>query len=301
MKILIVGSFGIDSIETPFGKAENVVGGSAVYISLAASYFSPSRICGVVGGDFPKEILKLFKEKNIDTCGLEIIENENTFAWKGIYHNDFNTRDTVYTHLNVFENFSPKIPEAYKNSEIICLGNIDPTLQLQVLEQIPNPKFVVCDTMNFWINGKLDEVKKVLTKINVLIINDLEAKELSKENNLFLAAKKILQFGPKILIIKKGENGAILFNGENKFILPAFPIVNVSDPTGAGDCFFGGFVGWLSKTEDFSDKNLRQAIIYANVLASFCVEDFSIRKIQNLTIDEINFRYKEFISYVSLL
>ncbi len=296
MSLLVVGSIGIDTIETPFGKAENVVGGSSIYISLASSYFAAPRLVGVAGDDFSKSAIELLKRKNVDMEGLEIIKGGKTFRWGGKYHLDFNVRDTLYTELNVFQIFNPKIPNTYKASEYVCLGNIDPVLQLSVLDQLTKPKLVVCDTMNFWIEGKLADLKKTLERVDVLLANDSEVKLLTNESNLFRAAKHLWKMGPKILIIKKGEHGAILLTEKTTFITPAFPLESVFDPTGAGDSFAGGFIGWLAKTDDISDENLKRAVVYGSTIASFCVEKFSIDKLKELTHFEIETRYRAFRS-----
>ena len=294
MSLLVVGSIGIDTIETTFGNAENVVGGSAIYISLASSYFSPVRLVGVCGDDFPKDAIQLLKRKNVDLEGMEIVKGGKTFRWGGKYHYDMNMRDTLFTDLNVFHTFDPKIPASYKNSNYVCLGNIDPVLQLRVVQQLQQPKLVVCDTMNFWIEGKPDELQQTLQHVDVLVANDSEARLLSGEPNLFRAAKIIRGMGPKIIIIKKGEHGALLITENTTFVAPAFPLENIHDPTGAGDCFAGGFTGWLAKTDDISDENLKRAVIYGSTLASFCVEKFSIDRIKELTHFEIQTRYRGF-------
>ncbi|MBM4165987.1 MAG: sugar kinase [Ignavibacteria bacterium] len=294
MSLLVVGSIGIDTIETPLGKVENVIGGSAIYISLAASFFTLPQLVGVCGDDFPSEEIALLKQHNVDLEGLEIVQGGKTFRWGGKYHLDTNNRDTLFTHLNVFQTFSPKIPASYRSSKYVCLGNIDPILQSRVLEQMEQPSLVVCDTMNFWIEGKLAELKKTLERVDVLLANDSEVKLLTNESNLFRAAKHLWKMGPKILIIKKGEHGAILLTEKTTFITPAFPLESVLDPTGAGDSFAGGFIGWLAKTNDISDENLKRAVVYGSTLASFCVEKFSIAKIQELVERDIHSRYRAF-------
>ena len=295
MSVLVVGSVAYDGIETPFGKVERTLGGSATYISLASSYFTdPIKLVGVVGKDFNASDIELLKNKKVDLEGLQIDESGKTFFWAGKYHFDLNNRDTLDTQLNVFEKFDPVIPESYQNSKYVCLGNIAPDLQFKVLRQITNPELVICDTMNFWIEGAKEQLKKTLKKVDVLIINDSEARELSEEPNLVKAADKIRQMGPKILIIKKGEHGAMLFTSSGIFAAPAFPIIDIYDPTGAGDTFLGGFVGWLAKTEDLSDINMRRAVIYGSVLASYCVERFGTERLTTLTNKEINSRYFDF-------
>ncbi len=295
MSLLVVGSLALDTIETPFGKVENALGGSAVYISMAASFFvEPIRIVGVVGGDFPNEELKYLANRNIDFEGLQIIKNGKTFRWGGRYHYDMNTRDTLYTNLNVFENFKPILPESYKKSTYICLGNIDPVLQQCVIGQIEKPRLVVGDTMNFWINGKREDLLKAIECFNVLVLNDSEARLLSNEPNLIRAAKKIRAMGPQIVIIKKGEHGALLVTEKTIFFAPAYPIENLNDPTGAGDTFAGGFMGWIAKTDDLSEDNLKRAVIYGSTMASFCVEKFSIEKLRELSHFGIKDRFREF-------
>jgi sugar/nucleoside kinase (ribokinase family) len=294
MSLLVVGSIGIDTIETPMGKVENVIGGSAIYISLAASFFAAPRLVGVCGDDFPDEGITLLKQHHVDLEGLEIVQGGKTFRWGGKYHLDTNNRDTLFTHLNVFQTFNPKIPASYKNSKYVCLGNIDPVLQFRVLEQMEKPSFVVCDTMNFWIEGKLNELKKTLERVDALVANDSEVKLLTNETNIYRAAKKLRMLGPKILIIKKGEHGAVLLTETTTFLAPAFPLETVYDPTGAGDSFAGGFIGWLAKTDDVSDENLKRAVVYGSTLASFCVEKFSIENIQKLVERDIHSRYHAF-------
>ena len=295
MSLLVVGSLALDSIETPFGKVEDALGGSATYISTAASYFaSPVNIVGVVGGDFPQSAIEFLASRNIGTEGIETVADGKTFRWGGRYHYDLNMRDTLFTHLNVFEQFDPKIPDAYKKSKYVCLGNIDPILQRRVLEQIDRPKLVVGDTMNFWIDRKRDELLRTIALLDVLIINDSEARLLAEEANLFRAAKKILTMGAKVLIIKKGEHGALLITHTTVFSAPAYPLENIFDPTGAGDTFAGGFIGFLAKTDDISDENLKKAVIYGSAMASFCVEEFSLDALRDLTYLKIQDRYWEF-------
>lgn len=296
MSLLIVGSLAYDSIETPYEKVEDALGGSSSYISLASSYFTkPIEIVGVVGDDFKSEHLQLFKDKNIGLEGVQIIEGGKTFRWGGKYHHDFNQRDTIYTELNVFADFNPVIPESCKESEYVMLGNIDPTLQLSVLDQVRNSKFVVCDTMNLWIDIKKDDLLKVLKRIDVIIVNDSEAKLLTSEPNLIKAAKLIKEMGPKIVIIKKGEHGALLFAEDKIFSAPALPMEVVFDPTGAGDTFAGGFIGYLHRTKNHSFENLKRAVVYGSTLASFCVEHFSTRGIENLDTEKIKNRFNQFV------
>jgi sugar/nucleoside kinase (ribokinase family) len=296
MGLLVVGSIGLDTVETQFGKVENELGGSATYISVASSYFtSPVNLVGVVGDDFGHKNIDLFKSHNIQLEGLQIVKGEKTFRWGGKYHQDMNNRDTIFTELNVFEKFDPVIPESWKNCSFILLGNILPSLQLRVLDQVSNPKFVVCDTMNLWINIALDDLMKVLKRIDVLIINDSEARMLSKESNLIKAAKIIRSFGPEYLVIKKGEHGALLFGKDFTFSAPALPIETIFDPTGAGDTFAGGFTAYLHKSKKVDKESLKKAVVYGSVMASFCVEKFSTKGIENLTTEKIAQRYNEFV------
>lgn len=296
MSTLVVGSVAYDSLETPFGKAPRILGGSASYISLSASYFTkPIRLVGVVGNDFNTEDIELFKSKEIDLEGLQIDQTGKTFFWAGRYHFDLNTRDTLDTQLNVFANFNPIIPNSYQESDFVCLGNIEPGLQRKVLEQVKRPRLIICDTMNFWISGAKDSLLETLKLVDVLIINDSEARELSEQHNLIKAAETIRKMGPKILIIKKGEHGALLFTNGNLFSVPAYPIEDIFDPTGAGDTFLGGFVGWLDRSQDISDANLRRAVVFGSVMASFCVEKFGPERLTNLTDAEIYKRYNQFI------
>ena len=295
MSLLVVGSLALDTIETPFGKAENTVGGSATFISTAASYFiQPVRLVGVVGGDFPKAELEFLEQREIDLEGLQIIENGKTFHWHGKYSYDLNSRDSLTTDLNVFADFDPVIPSSFKKSQYVCLGNINPELQKKVFMQLENPKLVVADTMNFWIEGKHDALLDVLQYINIFILNDSEARELSKEFNLFKAAHKIQNMGPKIVIIKKGEHGALLFYENEMFSAPAYPLESIYDPTGAGDSFAGGFIGYLAKTDDLSYENLKRAVVFGSTVASFCVEKFSLDGLRDLSTFEIKDRFNEF-------
>lgn len=296
MGLLVVGSLGLDTVETPLGKIEDALGGSATFISIASSYFtSPVNLVGVVGEDFGEDNLNLFKSHNINLEGLQIKKGEKTFRWGGRYHQDMNYRDTLFTELNAFENFNPIIPEAMRSNQFVLLGNIQPSLQLSVLEQINSPKFIVCDTMNLWINIALDDLLKVIQRVDVLIINDSEAKMLAKESNLIKAAKIIRKMGTKYLVIKKGEHGALLFGEDFVFSAPAFPMETIYDPTGAGDTFAGGFTAFMQKSGKIDKNNLRKAVIYGSVMASFCVEQFSTKGIENLTEEKIQKRYSEFV------
>lgn len=295
MGLLVVGSLGLDTVETPFDRIDNALGGSATFISLSSSYFSgPVNLVGIVGTDFPKKYIKMLEEHDIDLEGLQIVDGK-TFRWSGKYHYDLNVRDTLFTELNVFENFDPVIPARLKKSRYICLGNIDPVLQLKVLEQLDSPKFVVCDTMNFWIEGKRDDLLKLLKKVNVLIINDSEARLLANEPNLIKAQKIIRDLGPENLIIKKGEHGALLFTEDTIFSAPAYPLEMIYDPTGAGDSFAGGFTGYLHKTQDISSENIKRAVIYGSAMASFCVEKFSTKGLEELDYLRIHDRFREFL------
>lgn len=296
MGLLVVGSLGLDTVATPFDKVEDALGGSATYISLAASYFGgPVELVGVVGSDFPKQYIRIMEDHNIDLEGLQIVEGGKTFRWSGKYHYDLNVRDTLFTELNVFQNFDPIIPDSFKKAKYVCLGNIDPVLQEKVLDQMEGPQFIVCDTMNYWIEGKKDELLKLLPRVNVLIINDSEARLLAHEPNLIRAAKKIRALGPEILIIKKGEHGALLFTEDTVFSAPAYPMETIFDPTGAGDSFAGGFIGYLYKTRDLSPESLKRAVIYGSTMASFCVEKFSTRGLEDLSYLQIQDRYREFM------
>ena len=295
MSLLVVGSLAFDTIETPFGCVENVLGGSATYISTAASYFvTPIRLVGVVGGDFSRDHIDFLESRNVDLEGLQVVKNGKTFRWGGRYHYDLNMRDTLFTELNVFEQFNPIIPESYRKSSYVCLGNIDPTLQRRVLEQIEKPRLVVGDTMNFWISGKKAELKKTLEMLDVLVLNDSEARELTHEPSLIRAAKQIMRMGPRIVIIKKGEHGAVLVTERVIFSAPAYPLENINDPTGAGDTFAGGFMGWIARMDDWSEENLKRAVIYGSTLASFCVERFSLERFKDLTYLEIQDRFRAF-------
>lgn len=294
MSLVVVGSLALDTVATPFDKVKDALGGSATYISLAASYFSgPISIVGVVGNDFPGNYIKLLEEHNIDVDGLQVVDGK-TFRWSGKYHYDLNVRDTLFTELNVFEKFDPLIPEKFRRSRFVCLGNIDPALQLKVLNQMANPTFVVCDTMNYWIEGKKEELLEVLKRVNVLIINDSEARLLAQEPNLIRAARLIKEMGPEILIIKKGEHGALLFMEEIIFSTPAYPLEMIYDPTGAGDTFAGGFIGYLHKTNDLGIESVKSAVVFGSTMASFCVEKFSVNGILNLNYLRIHDRYREF-------
>jgi len=295
--LLVVGSLGLDTVYTPFDKVEEALGGSATYISLAASYFSgPIQMVGVVGTDFPKKYIDILTDHKIDVEGLQTIDGGKTFRWGGKYHYDLNVRDTLFTELNVFENFDPIIPDNFKKSKYVCLGNIDPTLQLKVLDQLSNPQLIVCDTMNYWIEGKRNELLNLLKQVHVLVINDSEARLLANEPNLIKASKIITEMGPQTLIIKKGEHGAMLFTNGTIFSAPAYPMEIIFDPTGAGDSFAGGFAGYLFKTRDLSPNNLKCAVIYGSSMASFCVEKFSTKGLEDLSYLQVQDRYREFLN-----
>ena len=295
MSLLVVGSIALDSIETPFDKVEDALGGSATYISLAAAYFTnPVNLVGVVGEDFSQEHINMLEEHGVNLDGLQIIKGGKTFKWGGKYHYDLNVRDTLFTDLNVFENFNPVIPEKFRKSKFVMLGNIQPALQLSVLNQLENPQFVVCDTMNLWINTTLNDLLKVLKRVDILIINDSEARLLSKDHNLIRAARIIRRMGPKYLIIKEGEHGALLFGEQSVFSAPAYPLENIFDPTGAGDAFAGGFIGYLHSNRELEFENLKRAVIYGSTMASFTVEKFSTKGLENLTKLEIHSRVHGF-------
>tara|TARA_R110001632_G_scaffold18712_4_gene57596 strand:+ start:1638 stop:2597 length:960 start_codon:yes stop_codon:yes gene_type:complete len=295
-KLLAVGTVAFDAIETPFGKTDKILGGSGTFVGLAAAQFGiETGVVSVVGGDFPKSYLDMMNQRGINTDGVEIVPDGKTFFWSGKYHNDMNSRDTLITELNVLADFSPVVPEAFKNAAIVMLGNLHPLVQLSVLDQMnERPKLAILDTMNFWMDIALEDLYTVLKRIDVITINDEEARQLSGEYSLVNAAKKIHEMGPKYVVIKKGEHGALLFNEGKMFYAPALPLAEVFDPTGAGDTFAGGFSGYLAKTEDISFENMKNAIIYGSNLASFCVEKFGTERMQNLTSDEIQHRLESF-------
>lgn len=296
MSFLVVGSVAFDTIETPFGMAERVIGGSATFISLTASYFTNDvKLIGIVGNDFPKDEIEFLSSKGIDVSGLETHPDKKSFFWHGKYHFDLNTRDTLVTELNALEDFNPVVPDSFKDAEYICLGNIVPALQQSVIKQLNNPKLIAIDTMNFWIESAKDDLIETLKLVNIMIINDSEARELTGEYNLVTAARKILTMGPQIVVIKKGEHGALLFTDDIMFSAPAYPLEAVYDPTGAGDTFAGGFMGWLAKTGSMEPENLRLAMIYGSAMASICVEKFSIDALRNLDKTQITDRFREFM------
>ena len=301
MTNLIVGTVAFDAIETPYGKTDKIIGGAATYISLAASFFTDKlNLVSVVGGDFPESAIKMLEKHHVDTKGLQIKEDEKTFFWSGKYHNNMNSRDTIETQLNVLETFDPIVPKEFSSSDFLMLGNLVPSVQQKVLDQMSQrPKLIVLDTMNFWMDNCLDDLLEALKNVDVLTINDEEAQQLSGENNLISAAKKIKTMGPKYLVIKKGEHGALLF-GENKmFYAPAMPLENVFDPTGAGDSFAGGFIGYLSKSNDLTFENMKTAVIYGSVMASFCVEKFGTEKLTEITQEDVKVRAEEFVGLSS--
>lgn len=294
-KLLIVGTVAFDAIETPFGKTDKILGGAATYIGLSAAQFDiKSAIVSVVGEDFPQDYLDLLTQRNIDISGTEIVKGGKTFFWSGKYHNDLNSRDTLDTQLNVLADFNPVVPENFKSPDIVMLGNLHPLVQKGVLNQLERPKLVILDTMNFWMDNTWDELIDVISHVDVITINDEEARQLTNEHSLVKAARKIAQLGPKYVVIKKGEHGALLFHSGQIFFAPALPLEEVFDPTGAGDTFAGGFAGYLAQTGDISFKNMKNAVIYGSNLASFCVEKFGTERMLELTKGEINQRLEEF-------
>jgi sugar/nucleoside kinase (ribokinase family) len=290
-----------DAIETPFGKSDKIIGGAATYIAWSASNFTrPIRQVSVVGGDFPKEELQILKGRGVSVEGVQVKENEKSFFWSGRYHMDMNTRDTLETQLNVLGTFEPVVPDSYQGSEFLMLGNLAPSVQLSVIEQLKEkPRLIVMDTMNFWMEIALDDLKAVLKKVDVLMVNDSEARELSHEYSLVKAAKKIMEMGPEYLIIKKGEHGALLFHEDNVFFAPALPLEDVFDPTGAGDTFAGGFIGHIARTKDISFENMKTAIIVGSAMASFCVEKFGTERLREISKDDIDKRLRQFQELVN--
>lgn len=298
MSLLTVGSVAFDAIETPFGKTDKIIGGAGTYIALAASFFKKEQnIVAVVGEDFPQSMLDTLSSRGVDLTGLQVKQGEKTFFWSGKYHNDMNTRDTLVTELNVLEHFDPIIPEAYQSTEFLMLGNLTPQVQFTVVERLKNrPKLIAMDTMNFWMDIAMDDLKRTLSVVDLLIINDEEARQLSGESSLVKAAKAIRQMGPSYLIIKKGEHGALLFHGEQVFFAPALPLEEVFDPTGAGDTFAGGFMGYLASTNDISFENMKRAIIAGSALASFCVEKFGTEKLTSISQADLDARIQQFVT-----
>lgn len=292
--VLIVGSVALDSVQTPSGKVERALGGAAVYSSVAASFFSPVRIVGVVGEDFPREHLDFLASRRIDTTGLQIVPGK-TFHWAGSYEGDMNSAQTHATELNVFQNFRPELPESYKSSGFVFLANIDPELQLKVLDQVKGAKLTACDTMNFWISSKKAALLEVLKRVDIVFMNDAEVRQLTGIINLTRAAGALHEMGPKYVIVKKGEHGAVMYCNESIcFMAASYPLMEVTDPTGAGDSFAGGFMGYIAQTGEMSEENLRRAVVYGSTLASYNVQDFSLNRFKQLTLDDINRRYDEF-------
>jgi sugar/nucleoside kinase (ribokinase family) len=299
MSLLVVGSVALDSVETPFGKAENVLGGSANFFAASASHLAPVKIVGIVGSDYPfDELKKTFANRPVDLAGIEHAEG-SSFRWRGRYRHDLNVAETLETHLGVFSHFAPKIPSSFKKTPFVFLGNIDPRLQLDVLNQVEKPKLVVCDTMNFWIESRRPDLINLLGHVDAITLNDAEARQLTETNNLVKAARWIMAKGPKFVIIKKGENGALMFTKDAVFLAPAYPLEEVFDPTGAGDSFAGGFMGYIAKSGDISEANLRRAVIYGSVMGSFAVEQFSVKRLLSVTKQEIASRVGEFRKLVA--
>jgi len=289
--VLVVGSVALDNIESPAGRAEHILGGAASYASIAASLFAPTRLVGIVGGDFPEEHLQLFRDRHINLDGLQIDEKGKTFRWSGDYNDDLNQANTHETHLGVFETFNPTLPDSHRESTFVLLGNINPELQLRTLEQVNNPKLVLCDTMNLWINLAREKVLEIFSKVHVAVLNDTESKMLTGDDNVITAGKKLQNLGPEHVIIKKGEHGALMFSEKSIFASPSFPLDEVKDPTGAGDSFAGAFMGYLASTDDLSAANLRRAVVYGSVVASATVQDFSATALAKLSRDEVESRF----------
>ncbi|BDQ13008.1 PfkB family carbohydrate kinase [Sediminibacterium sp. TEGAF015] len=300
MSLVVVGSMAFDAIETPFGKSDKIIGGAGTYIAWCASNYTPVKQISVVGGDFPQEELDSLTERNVDLEGVQIKKDEKTFFWSGRYHMDMNTRDTLDTQLNVLGDFQPVVPDSYQDCEFLMLGNLAPSVQRSVIEQLKNrPKLIVMDTMNFWMEIAMDDLKQTLAMVDLLMVNDSEARELSGEYSLVKAAAKIMKMGPKYLIIKKGEHGALLFHGNQVFFAPALPLEEVFDPTGAGDTFAGGFIGHIAKTKDISFENMKTAIIVGSAMASFCVEKFGTQRLREINKADIDARLDEFVQLVN--
>jgi sugar/nucleoside kinase (ribokinase family) len=295
MSILVVGSVALDTIETPLGRMEEVLGGSAAYFAVAASYFAPVKVVAVIGEDFPEQERAILSSPNIDLAGVEMRKGR-TFRWTGRYHEDMNIRDTLDLQLNVFADFTPVLPPQYRNTPFVFLGNINPGLQGGVLDQLTQPRLIACDTISHWIEGARPELEALLKKVETLIINDEETRLLGRERNIVRAARKILAMGPRTLLVKRGEYGVLLFSANSVFAVPAYPLEEVFDPTGAGDSFAGGFLGHLAQSGDLSEAGLRKAIVYGSVVASFVVEDFSLRRFHTLTRDDIDRRYRQFVA-----
>jgi sugar/nucleoside kinase (ribokinase family) len=300
MSLVVVGSMAFDAIETPFGKSDKIIGGAGTYIAWCASNFTPIKQISIVGGDFPDAELKALTDRNVDLEGVQIKKDEKTFFWSGRYHMDMNTRDTLDTQLNVLENFQPVVPDSYQDCTFLMLGNLVPAVQRSVIEQLKTrPKLIIMDTMNFWMEIAMEELKKTVALVDVLMVNDSEARQLSGDYSLVKAAKTIMKMGPKYLIIKKGEHGALLFHEEKVFFAPALPLEEVFDPTGAGDTFAGGFIGHIAKTKDISFENMKTAIIVGSAMASFCVEKFGTQKLREINKADIDARIAEFVQLVN--
>ncbi|GDX87373.1 adenosine kinase [Gemmatimonadota bacterium] len=299
MTVLVVGSVALDSVETPFGRADDALGGSATYFAASASHHTPVQLVGVVGNDYPMDKLRVLEARGVDLSGLEQADGES-FRWRGRYRHDLNSAETLETRLGVFSHFRPKIPAQFKRAKYVFLGNIDPRLQIEVLSQVDKPKLVACDTMNFWIESRRDDLIQLLGKVDLITLNDAEARQLTGEANLVRAARWIMARGPKTVVIKKGEHGAFMFHADRVFFAPAYPLDSVFDPTGAGDSFAGGFMGYLAKTDDLSEANLRRAVVYGSVMGSFVVEGFSITRLLEIGSDDIARRVAEFHRLVSV-
>jgi sugar/nucleoside kinase (ribokinase family) len=293
MTVLVVGSVALDSVETPFGRADDALGGSATYFSASASHHTPVQLVGVIGDDYPVEKLKDLEKRGVDLSGLERMSGES-FRWRGRYRHDLNSAETIETRLGVFSHFRPKIPQAFRSAQYVFLGNIDPRLQLDVLNQVEKPKLVACDTMNFWIESRRADLVALLARVDLITLNDAEARQLTEQANLVKAARWILDKGPRTVIIKKGEHGAFMFHSDTVFFAPAYPLENVFDPTGAGDSFAGGFMGYLAKTDDLSEENMRRAVVVGSVMGSFVVEGFSIARLLEIGRDDIARRVNDF-------
>ncbi|MCC7501199.1 MAG: bifunctional hydroxymethylpyrimidine kinase/phosphomethylpyrimidine kinase [Flavobacteriales bacterium] len=299
MQLVTVGTVAFDNIETPFGRADKVVGGAATYISLAASFFlNKSGLVSVVGDDFPTDMMDLMQAKGVDLTGLEVLKGKESFFWAGRYHYDMNTRDTLETRLNVLLDLDPKLPENYKAAPYVMLGNLDPKVQAKVLDQMSDPALVVMDTMNFWMDSAMEDLKKVIGRVDILCVNDAEARQLSGQHSLVKAANTILAMGPTYLVVKKGEHGALLFSKDRVFFAPAMPLEDIIDPTGAGDTFAGGFIGYLARTQDHSFDNLKRAIIVGSALASFCCEKFGVQRLLEIKREDIDERVQQFVDLV---
>lgn len=293
MSVLVVGSVALDSVETPFGRADDVLGGSGTFFSASASHFTPVQLVGVVGSDYPIEKLHALATRGVDLAGLERADGKS-FRWRGRYRHDLNSAETLETHLGVFSHFAPKIPAQFKRPAFVFLANIDPRLQLDVLRQVQRPRLVACDTMNFWIESRRPELLELLTHVDLVTLNDSEARQLTEKANVLQAARWIMERGPRTVLIKKGEHGAFMFTADSIFFAPAYPLESVFDPTGAGDAFAGGFIGWLAKTNDLSDANLRRAVVYGSAMGSFAVEKFSIERLLEITPQDIRERVRQF-------